>query len=245
MPYASELVRLCMFFEGNAACLLMWVPNCVPWLLQPWQTCRWSRGSRRATGCHVLPTALKSCMTSWWTAGRRTSRTGPHLRPCSGSLRTFLTWTWRLTMTPTVISAAEADADGHAGVFFVFLMKMVDEGQKKMLVCSAVMCTLLGERRQAAALYISWRTSFSCAQHTVHFFPTGWAAERMKACKFQWLVTAQKETAHKWFLQLLCNSCIRSQTLTQVVTARHCGNEQSTEIGSEVTAVKTYMSQTL
>lgn len=23
MPYASELVRLCMFFEGNAACLLM------------------------------------------------------------------------------------------------------------------------------------------------------------------------------------------------------------------------------
>lgn len=37
-------------------------------------------------------------------------------------------------------------------------------------LCSAATCTLHGDRRRGAALYISWWTSSSCAEHIVHFF---------------------------------------------------------------------------
>lgn len=67
-------------------------------------------------------------------------------------------------------------------------------------LCSAITCTLLGERRQGAALYTSRWTSSSCVRSAYRsFFSTGWAAKRMRTCKFHSLLTVHKETTSESF----------------------------------------------
>lgn len=72
--------------------------------VQPWPTTRWCSESRWATGCPAHPTVKRWFTTSWRTAGRTTSRSGPPLRHCSGSWRTTSTRTPPPTTTPVATS---------------------------------------------------------------------------------------------------------------------------------------------
>lgn len=123
-------------------------------------------------------------------------------------------------MTPTVISAAEEPLDRQMLMdTWVFLTKTVDEGQTNDAGLPRLPHSGFVQPQHALCMETDGEVLlFTYLDEPVlptlsisFIFSTGWAVERMRTWKFHSLLTAHKKTTMiHWFIQLLCNSCIRS-----------------------------------